>query len=190
MYEGVGNIFTQCGDSGGPLYKSDTHEVLGVVTGITNPSTPNDCNSPSTNSVVLYTRVDPGSAISNWVKDNSPKATSDIALQSGTSVPPTDECNGITYEGVCDGEVLSYCNADLLEKIDCAAYGGTCGPDGDNGNDCLYDEPASDCGSVTYVGECDGALLSWCAGTLQQVDCSEYGMTCGYNEQQAYYDCL
>jgi hypothetical protein len=41
--------------------------------------------------------------------------------------PPADPCNGITYQGQCDGDTLSYCDQGQLRVVDCAASSLPCG---------------------------------------------------------------
>jgi len=40
--------------------------------------------------------------------------------------PPSDPCNGLTYEGMCQGAVLSWCENEQVKSIDCGSYGKTC----------------------------------------------------------------
>jgi hypothetical protein len=123
------------------------------------------------------------------------------------------DCGSVTYEGVCDNDVLSYCDNGALKTLDCSANGGACGWNASKGyNDCLADSSgtagsggsagsgqagsggsgsSSDCGSVTYVGECSADVLSYCSsGTLVTTDCGSQGLTCDYNAQAGYYDCV
>jgi V8-like Glu-specific endopeptidase len=46
------------------------------------------------------------------------------------------------------------------------------------------------CGNVTYEGDCQGTTLEYCDGGLEQVDCGQYGLQCGFNQDAGYYDCL
>jgi hypothetical protein len=49
----------------------------------------------------------------------------------------------------------------------------------------------SECGAVTFEGECDANVVSYCDdGELHTVDCAAAGQTCGWNAQQSYFDCL
>ena len=48
----------------------------------------------------------------------------------------------------------------------------------------------SQCGGVSFAGECDGAVVSYChEGELVTVDCGAHGLTCGWNGDEAYNDC-
>lgn len=49
---------------------------------------------------------------------------------------PPDPCQGIGWVGVCEGTTLKYCDADVLEVVECAP--GDCGFSGSNGYyDCM-----------------------------------------------------
>jgi hypothetical protein len=56
-----------------------------------------------------------------------------ICGQSCSTPPPSDPCNGITYAGQCDAGVLSWCENNQLQSVDCGAYNKQCGWDGGNG---------------------------------------------------------
>lgn len=119
-----------------------------------------------------------------------------------------DDCGSVTFEGVCSNDVLSYCENGVLKTLDCSANGSVCGWNDSAGyNDCVASSGSggsggggtagsggssgSDCGSVTFEGECSGDTLQYCNnGTLVSSDCSNQGLTCGYNAQAGYYDCV
>jgi hypothetical protein len=64
-------------------------------------------------------------------------------------------------------------------------------PGGDPGQDPGADPgEGGDCNGVDFVGQCQGAVLSWCEGALQTVDCAEMGMACGFDDENGFYDCL
>jgi hypothetical protein len=42
-------------------------------------------------------------------------------------LPEPDNCDGIDYLGICDGDVAVWCANGVLEFEDCAAFGVTCG---------------------------------------------------------------
>ena len=47
------------------------------------------------------------------------------------------------------------------------------------------------CGSVTEVGQCDGQLLQFCfEGELFSYDCPSYGLECGWDIQNDWFECL
>lgn len=61
-------------------------------------------------------------------------------------------------------------------------------PDGSWG-----DGGAGNCGDIDMAGTCEGNVLKYCAwDELIVDDCSEYGdgVTCGYDEDFGYYDCI
>ena len=54
-----------------------------------------------------------------------------------------DPCVGIDLIGICDGEIVTWCEDESLKGIDCEANGKVCGFNGDKGLfDCL--EPEAD----------------------------------------------
>jgi hypothetical protein len=66
-------------------------------------------------------------------------------------------------------------------------------PGGDPGGDPAEEpgeEPGGECNGVTYEGQCDGDVLSWCEGALNTVDCAEHGLSCGFDEANQFYNCL
>ena len=50
---------------------------------------------------------------------------------------------------------------------------------------------ASDpCYGLTYEGYCDGDIAQWCEnGEVIQIDCSDQGMVCTWNDEKNYYGC-
>lgn len=52
-----------------------------------------------------------------------------------------DPCVGIDLIGICDGEIVTWCENESLKGIDCAANGKTCGFSAEKGVfDCLESE--------------------------------------------------
>ena len=46
------------------------------------------------------------------------------------------------------------------------------------------------CYGLTYEGHCDGEIAQWFEnGEIIQVDCSDQGMMCAWNEEKSYYGC-
>ncbi|MBI5534184.1 MAG: D-alanyl-D-alanine carboxypeptidase family protein [Deltaproteobacteria bacterium] len=129
---------------------------------------------------------------------------------AGGSGGGTAGCGNVSYEGECQGDVLSYCEGSEVKTIDCAAKnaicswnasksyydcvasgaggtGGSAGSSGAGGSG----GSASECGSITYVGECTGSTLQYCqSDTLVTVDCSSQGATCEYNSSAGFYECV
>lgn len=57
-------------------------------------------------------------------------------------------------------------------------------------DDCGIDT-TDNCGGVTEVGECVGNTVRFCdGGRLVELDCTPDGQTCGFNNNENYYDCL
>jgi hypothetical protein len=104
--------------------------------------------------------------------------------------PPVvvDPCQGISFEGTCEGTDVLWCDGESLQSMVCA-YG--CGWNDAGGYfDCLpepvviIDDP---CEGVSFEGECIGDTVYWCDGNgLQSIECL-YG--CGFSSA-GYYDCL
>ncbi len=46
-----------------------------------------------------------------------------------TSQPqqPADPCNGVTFEGECQGDTVVWCENNQINSIDCGKYGYGCG---------------------------------------------------------------
>lgn len=109
--------------------------------------------------------------------------------------PESNGCGGLTYEGTCAGDALSWCESGELRTQDCAAQGKVCGWNAAQGyNDCVA--PAATpqdggCGAISFEGSCDGSMLSWCdQGQINQLDCAAEDKSCAWNESKAYFDCL
>ena len=122
---------------------------------------------------------------------------------------PQDNCNGITYEGTCDGDTAVWCTNGELQTTDCTTLGQTCGwAGGGSGYYCIdrpepgqqapepepepepVAPPADGCQGVDFLGECAGDVARYCAGgELQEVDCTGLGMSCGWIDDDTGYYC-
>lgn len=52
-------------------------------------------------------------------------------------------------------------------------------------------QPADPCGGLTYAGTCSGNTVKWCENSkIQQINCSSSNKTCGFDNANAYYNCL
>lgn len=52
-------------------------------------------------------------------------------------------------------------------------------------------QPTDPCGGLTYAGTCSGNTVKWCENSkIQQINCSSSNKTCGYDNANAYYNCL
>ena len=107
---------------------------------------------------------------------------------------PPSGCGDITFQGVCEGNTLSYCQGDALQVVDCASDGKVCGYDEANDwYECIEGDgpPPSGCDGLDSKGKCEGEVLSYCSGgEVKTFDCTEYSKTCGYDETFDWYDCL
>jgi hypothetical protein len=114
------------------------------------------------------------------------------ASGGGGSGGDTDTgCGNVTAEGQCSGSTLEYCSNGSLVQADCSTQGKQCGWDAANG---YYDCTAAaddGCGGVDAAGTCEGDVLKYCSGSdLTTVDCTQSGLSCGWNSGASYYDCL
>jgi|GEM_PF-935412 len=135
-------------------------------------------------------------------------------------------CGDVSFEGECQGTVVTWCEAGSLNSFDCAdenkvcgfteglgftcvadstcipqcdgkacgddACGGSCGScaDGELCNASGQCEAETECGTVTYEGECQGDTVVWCDnGTLKTYDCTTQNKTCGF-QAPAGYTCV
>ena len=73
----------------------------------------------------------------------------------------TSGCDGITWQGCCDGNLLQYCESNQLVQQMCNP--GTCGWDGQNGYYNCGTSGGSD-PSGQYPKDCDGGCTPNCAG--------------------------
>jgi hypothetical protein len=76
----------------------------------------------------------------------------------------------------CDGAVATFCDNGAMTTIDCAAtaMARSCTEGAPGG--CTPTGP--DCDPRTYVGECDGTMVPYCAdGYEVKIDCAESGWT-------------
>ena len=114
------------------------------------------------------------------------------AWQSATigNACEADPCQGITYEGYCNGETVVWCeNGDNLREMDCAAQSESCRYLGEEtGFAC-----APSCGNdLDYLGFCDGDVLRWCdrRGRNRQRDCANRGESCAWVNDTVGYNCV
>ncbi len=109
----------------------------------------------------------------------------------GSRNPRVDTCPGVPAEGVCAADILGVCDGGTITKTDCAAAGARCVVDTSGLASCVVDEPASACGAIDGVGECQGDSVVWCDGNaLASLDCAAGGRVCGWNADQGFFDCV
>lgn len=90
----------------------------------------------------------------------------------------TDECNGLDFNGTCDGEVAKWCENGQPQELDCGAIDGkrcesdTCA----TGAFCCGDTSGgagNECDQLGLEGECSGNTLRYCSlGTVVEFECT------------------
>jgi hypothetical protein len=180
------------GDSGGPAFM--TLEGQEVLVGVTSHGD-DDCTAGFNSRVDIFLDdfIQPFIDANGGPGDGTPPAP-----LPGDDDPAGGDCGSITYDGTCDGDVLSYCEAGSLRSYPCDAC--ACGDDG--WCDCVEagadpgggDEPlpgGDDCDGIDYYGACEGDMLLWCnEGQLEMVDCAGYDSFCIYQDDSIGYNCL
>jgi hypothetical protein len=106
----------------------------------------------------------------------------------------TDDCDGLDYEGRCDGHLVRWCEDGRVRVTDCSEQGTTCEHDPERGYyACVSPERAGETGcpdGLTWHGRCEGErVVVWCEqGTERSMTCAE-GTHCGWSDEGTY-DCL
>jgi len=100
------------------------------------------------------------------------------ACDQGQCIGGVDPCGGITYEGCCDGDLLTYCADGEIGTMDCTAEDadnvcGWFGGDATNPEG-YYCGPA---GAVDAAGDPTGTFPLACPGAVCTPDCA--GKNCG-----------
>lgn len=110
---------------------------------------------------------------------------------SGNCAAPTNPCGNVTYQGICSGTTLTWCEGGALKSVNCSSTGKVCGwQDNTVGNNCLA-PPPDPCQTLGYTGSCTGTVLKWCeAGTIKTVDCANQGKVCGWQDSTVGNNCL
>ncbi|TNF32420.1 MAG: hypothetical protein EP329_10245 [Deltaproteobacteria bacterium] len=105
---------------------------------------------------------------------------------------PAAGCGGVDEVGVCDGDVVYWCENGELQVQDCEADGWVCGYDEQNAYyGCLDNGQTDPCQGVTEVGVCQDNVLYVCDNNqLYYLPCSDEGKTCAWDATQGWYDCL
>ncbi len=172
------------GDSGGPLLSRDGQGrpiVLAVES-----SGDDSCVGRD-----YMTRLD---AITNWMDpitgpidppEEPEELPEDPPVDPPVDDPPQgDACQGIGFEGRCQGDLAQWCQDGQLAQRDCAALG----------TECAYINAQvgfiCDCGDVDAVGRCNGDVAEYCDnGRLARVDCRQRLQGCGFVSAQTGYFC-
>lgn len=96
----------ESGDSGGPVVRPSTHEIVAV-------------NSGGGNGLEILARVD---LLAPWIAD-------EIASHGGAGASPATGCGSLDYAGTCTGDVVRWCEASAPQVTDCKKKGKRCGYD-------------------------------------------------------------
>jgi len=96
-------------------------------------------------------------------------------------------CDGLSYEGTCDGQVAIWCDEDGNPKsMECSRTDRQCRFVNDNvGYYC------TDCGDVSFQGRCDGDTAVWCnrRGQLEARDCAAQSESCRFINDESGFFC-
>lgn len=101
-------------------------------------------------------------------------------------------CDGVSFEGECEGTVLRWCESERLQEVDCADRNQACGYDDENGfYDCVGTGEEDPCNGENAIGRCDEQVLIWCEDEqVHVVDCEARDQNCVYDAQRGYFNCL
>ena len=101
-----------------------------------------------------------------------------------------EECAGLTYEGMCTGNLVQWCEEGEVIQIDCTDLGMICAWDDEKGYSCLGGDNMDIC-DLPAEGICaSDTTVQWCSEEeLQTLECKN-GMVCGWNNDHMYYDCI
>lgn len=136
------------------------------------------------------------SGVLSWCENGEPLTrdcgfcgeTCELHDQTFGFVCKPDACAGLDYTGACNGNVAEWCDNGVRKSKNCEESGQVCGWVNDEiGYYCMDD---TECGELDYFGECNGDVVQWCnqEGEKESRDCSDYGATCGYvNDEIGYY---
>jgi hypothetical protein len=124
-----------------------------------------------------------------------------LTVQAAACEGAANGCGAVSADGMCHGDVLTWCESGQLRSLNCAPAGKTCGWDSTQAfHSCLgtsspaptpVPAPPSGCGSITLEGLCNGQVLSHCEqDQLKTIDCAAQGQTCGWNDAKSHYDCV
>ncbi|MBI5494018.1 MAG: trypsin-like serine protease [Deltaproteobacteria bacterium] len=100
-----------------------------------------------------------------------------------------DTCGGATAYGSCDGQVLHWCVQGTPLTRNCGNCQERCKlVDDTRGYACV----ASDCGTLDFLGVCNGAVAEWCNDQAQKEteDCAAQGESCGYMGPSTGWYCI
>lgn len=123
----------------------------------------------------------------------APAPVPDPEPEPAPAPAPNDPCQGITWEGVCQGNTAVWCQDGRLAQLDCQTRGQVCGDAGEYGFYCIdapAPEPVDPCEGIDYLGACDGTVAIWCdAEGYHEYDCADQGRRCGWTGNRYGYWC-
>jgi hypothetical protein len=97
------------------------------------------------------------------------------------------QCDGLSYEGQCDGQVAIWCDENGNPKsMECSRTDRQCRFVNESVG--FY---CTDCGDVGFQGRCDGDTAVWCnrRGQLESRNCAEAGQVCRYVSDESGFFC-
>ena len=97
----------ESGDSGGPVVRPGTHEIVAV-------------NSGAGNGLEVLARTD---LVAGWI-DKQIEAHGGATPGSGDGA--TSSCGSLTFAGRCAGDTVKWCEDEMPRESDCAATGRSC----------------------------------------------------------------
>lgn len=98
-----------------------------------------------------------------------------------------DVCGGIIYWGVCEGNMLTWCDVGGVNIRICGECAEFCVLNDKWGYWCVL----SSCSDLLFMGECLGNSVRWCNrdGEVEMRDCSQYGQSCSWIDVGTGYWC-
>jgi len=186
---------TCSGDSGGPSLQMVNGELRVVGTVSWGDA---QCQDEGHYALASYNHAWIQQQISSYL-GSAAGSTSSGGSSGSTGGGPSssDPCNGITYEGACQGAVSGWCENNQLVQHDCAADGQTCGYTGSQyGYYCMAASSGSasgnsdPCQGYTFAGTCQGTVAVWCENNqVSRRDCATDSQACDWIAAQGYYYC-
>ncbi len=125
--------------------------------------------------------------------DGSECAANGECVDCGICEDPQHPCGDVPEQGVCAGNTLHQCVADVLVETDCTLDNRVCGFEaqalgGAGGFDCI---PATggECADLPATGSCSGNTLTECVnGAASTQDCTATNEICGWDGDS--FDCI
>lgn len=189
---------TCSGDSGGPslLMVDGELRVVGTVSW-----GDAQCQDEGHFALASYNAAWIQQQITSYLGSSAGSAgTGSTSGSTGSTTGSSDPCNGISYEGVCQGAVSVWCENGELKQHDCAADGQTCGYTGSqygyycmaaaSGTSSSTGSSSDPCQGYTFEGTCEGNVAVWCENNqVSRRDCAGDNQHCGWIASQGYYYC-